>query len=104
MNRVIEFDTVDDIFFNRRKIKRMEIIGKSLSNSTVRSIYLRLSQTPQTVTELYCNLRIEQSMCSRKLGLMKELGLVKFKRDGKNVTYSINKNTEEMVFLILKMM
>ena len=104
MNRVVEFDKVDDIFFNRRKIKRMEMIGKALSHSTVRSIYLRLSQTPQTVTELYCHLRIEQTVCSQFLGKMRDLKLVKYKRDGKNIIYSINKNTEEMVLLILKML
>ena len=55
---MIQYNTVDDVFLKRRKIKRMEMIGKALSHPTIRSMYLRLSQTPQTVTELYCNLRI----------------------------------------------
>tara|TARA_B110000858_G_C17765961_1_gene457072 strand:- start:1214 stop:1519 length:306 start_codon:yes stop_codon:yes gene_type:complete len=101
---MIEYNTVDDVFLKRRKIKRMEMIGKALSHPTIRSMYLRLSQTPQTVTELYCNLRIEQTVCSQFLGKMRDLKLVKYKREGKNVRYSINKNTEETVFLILKML
>ena len=80
------------------------MIGKALSHPTIRSMYLRLSQTPQTVTELYCNLRIEQTVCSQFLAKMRDLKLVKYRREGKNVRYSINKNTEETVFLILKML
>lgn len=104
MNSKVQYDTVDDIFFNRKKIKRMEMIGKALSHSTIRSMYLRLSQTPQTVTELYCHLRIEQTVCSQFLAKMRDLKLVTYKREGKNVRYFINENTEEMVFLILKML
>lgn len=46
-----------------------------------------------TVTDLYIKFRIEQTECSRHLGILRDGNLVKYRRDGKNIYYSLNTET-----------
>jgi len=43
-----------------------------------------------TVTELYVKLRLEQSVASQHLAILRKAGFVKTVRDGKFIYYSIN--------------
>jgi ArsR family transcriptional regulator, virulence genes transcriptional regulator len=43
-----------------------------------------------TVTELYLKLRLEQSVASQHLAILRKAGFVKTVRDGKFIYYSIN--------------
>ncbi|MCZ2223907.1 MAG: metalloregulator ArsR/SmtB family transcription factor [Chitinophagales bacterium] len=43
-----------------------------------------------TVTELYVKMRIEQSVASQHLAILRRAGLVNTKRDGKTIHYSVN--------------
>ncbi|GIV32840.1 MAG: hypothetical protein KatS3mg031_0375 [Chitinophagales bacterium] len=42
------------------------------------------------VTDIYVKLRIEQSVASQHLAILREAGFVKTKRDGKKIWYSVN--------------
>ena len=54
------------------------------------SIIQLLSQYNQlSVTEVYTQLHIEQAVASHHLRIMKNCGLVKANKDGKNILYSI---------------
>lgn len=44
-----------------------------------------------TVTEIYEKLKIEQSVCSQQLAILRKSGIVKTSKDGKKVHYSVNK-------------
>src|SRR5687767_7682862 len=44
-----------------------------------------------TVTEIYIKLRLEQSVASQHLSVLRAAGVVKTERDGKFVHYSLNK-------------
>lgn len=46
-----------------------------------------------TVLDLYVKLRIEQSECSRHLAILRSANLVKYRRSGKNIYYSLNHET-----------
>jgi DNA-binding transcriptional ArsR family regulator len=48
-----------------------------------------------TVTELYLKLRLEQSVASQHLAILRKAGLVKTIRNGKFIRYSINTNRLE---------
>lgn len=52
-----------------------------------------------TVTEIYIRLRLEQSVASQHLAILRRAGIVKTERDGKFVYYSIN---AERVLHIMK--
>jgi DNA-binding transcriptional ArsR family regulator len=43
-----------------------------------------------TVTELYVKLRLEQSVASQHLAILRKAGFVKTDRDGKFIYYSVN--------------
>jgi DNA-binding transcriptional ArsR family regulator len=45
-----------------------------------------------TVTEIYVKLRVEQSVASQHLAIMRKAGYLNTSRDGKNIFYSINKD------------
>ncbi len=45
-----------------------------------------------TVTEIYIDLRLEQSVASQHLAILRKAGFVDTTRDGKFIYYSINKN------------
>src|SRR5687768_5502754 len=43
-----------------------------------------------TVTEIYTKLRLEQSVASQQLAILRSAGYVSTKRDGKLIYYSVN--------------
>jgi len=45
-----------------------------------------------TVTEIYVKLRLEQSVASQHLAILRRAGVVKTERDGKFIYYSLNKD------------
>ena len=50
-----------------------------------------------TVTEIYIRLRIEQSVASQHLSVLRSTGVVKTKRDGKFVHYYLNRDRMEEI-------
>lgn len=56
----------------------------------LRQEMLKLLQTEMTVTQIYCELRIEQSVASQHLAILRKGGLVKVQRHGKEMHYSLN--------------
>jgi DNA-binding transcriptional ArsR family regulator len=45
-----------------------------------------------TVTEIYIQLRLEQSVASQHLAILRKAGFVNTDRDGKFIYYSVNHN------------
>jgi DNA-binding transcriptional ArsR family regulator len=45
-----------------------------------------------TVTEIYVKLRLEQSVASQHLAILRSAGVVQSERDGKFIFYSVNRN------------
>jgi DNA-binding transcriptional ArsR family regulator len=48
-----------------------------------------------TVTEIYVKLRLEQSVASQHLAILRKAGFVKTERDGKFIYYSVNQERLE---------
>ena len=47
---------------------------------------------PMTVTDIYIKLRLEQSVASQHLAILRRAGVVITERQGKFIYYSINKD------------
>ena len=45
-----------------------------------------------TVTEIYVKLRLEQSVASQHLAILRSAGVVQTERNGKFIFYSVNRN------------
>lgn len=72
-------------------IKKASLILRSL-NHKLRQQILRIihEQNKITVTEIYVKLRLEQSVASQHLAILRKAGIVNTQRDGKFIYYAIN--------------
>jgi ArsR family transcriptional regulator, virulence genes transcriptional regulator len=72
-------------------IKKAALILRAL-NHKLRQQIIKLidEQGKMTVTELYVKLRLEQSVASQHLAILRKAGFVKTARDGKFIYYSVN--------------
>ncbi len=72
-------------------IKKAALILRAI-NHKLRQQMLKLidEQGKITVTELYVKLRLEQSVASQHLAILRKSGFVKTSRDGKFIYYSVN--------------
>jgi DNA-binding transcriptional ArsR family regulator len=73
------------------RLKKAALILRSV-NHKLRQQLLKLIDENQkiTVTEIYVNLRLEQSVVSQHLAILRRAGIVITKREGKFIYYSLN--------------
>ncbi|NJC27224.1 ArsR/SmtB family transcription factor [Neolewinella antarctica] len=57
-----------------------------------RIIDLLGAEREMTVTEIFVAIRVEQSIASQHLGILRKAGIVGTRRDGKFIYYSLNQN------------
>ena len=71
--------------------KKSSMILRALNHKLRQQIVKILDEQKKlTVTELYVKLRIEQSVASQHLAILRRAGIVTTKRDGKFIYYTIN--------------
>ena len=72
-------------------VKKAALILRAL-NHKLRQQILKLidDNGKMTVTEIYVQLRLEQSVASQHLAILRKAGFVKTDRDGKFIYYSVN--------------
>lgn len=73
------------------QVKKAAITLRAI-NHKLRQQIMRLLEDQQrmTVTEIYVQLRLEQSVASQHLAILRRAGIVETFRDGKYISYSIN--------------
>ena len=73
------------------KMKKAALILRAI-NHKLRMQIIKLIQEHQkiTVTEIYVKLRLEQSVVSQHLAILRRVNLVNTQRDGKFIYYTIN--------------
>jgi DNA-binding transcriptional ArsR family regulator len=79
--------------FNLQNLKKAALVLRAL-NHKLRQQILGLIDTEKriTVTEIYVKLRIEQSVASQHLAILRRAGIVLTQRDGKFIHYTVNYN------------
>ena len=89
----------DVIRKNLAQINRANFMVRSVHNPIRQQIIsLLLSNGKCAVQELCKKMKVEQSIMSQHLGVLREADLVTFKRAGKHIFYSANKaNLKELV-------
>ena len=81
-------ETVKVDFLN---LKKAAMILRSLNHKLRQQILKLIDENKRlTVTEIYVRLRLEQSVASQHLAILRRAGIVKTTRDGKFIYYSIN--------------
>lgn len=83
----------EDVKVDFLRLKKSAMVLRAL-NHKLRQQLLHLldEQEKITVTEIYVKLRLEQSVVSQHLAIMRRAGIVTTKREGKFIYYAVNYN------------
>ncbi len=76
---------------NYHNLKKAALVLRAL-NHKLRQQMLTLIETEDkiTVTEIYVRMRLEQSVASQHLAILRRAGIVSTQRDGKFIYYTVN--------------
>jgi len=78
-----------DIDMNKILESKVSKLFKTLSDPTRIKILYLLNDKALTVTEIHTKLNMSQTAVSHQLKVLRDINLVKAKRDGKNIYYSL---------------
>lgn len=83
------------------QLKKAALVLRAV-NHKLRQQMLKLihSNGKMTVTEIYVKLRLEQSVASQHLAILRKAGFVNTLRDGKFIFYSVNDSRLDQVHSI----
>lgn len=72
-------------------VKKSAIILRALNHQLRQQIFKLLEEREKlTVTDIYKHLKLEQSVASQHLAILRRAGIVRTERDGKFVYYILN--------------
>ncbi len=72
-------------------VKKAALILRSINHKLRQQIVQLINENGQmTVTEIYIKLRLEQSVASQHLAILRKTQIVKTTREGKFIWYSVN--------------
>ncbi len=84
-----EIDVLPDIDYHN--IKKAALVLRALNHKLRQQIIKTIHESKRlTVTQLYVKLRLEQSVASQHLAILRKAGIVSTERDGKFIFYTIN--------------
>ncbi len=83
--------TVSSVNVDYHALKKAALVLRAL-NHKLRQQLLKLIEEEKkiTVTEIYVRLRLEQSVASQHLAILRKAGVVNTERDGKFIFYTVN--------------
>ena len=74
-------------------LKKAALVLRAMNHKLRQQMIKLLDENEKmTVTEIYVKLRLEQSVASQHLAILRRAGIVITQRDGKFIFYSINYN------------
>jgi len=81
----------DPLEIQVHNLRKAALVYRAI-NHTLRQQMLQFLHQKQsaTVTEVYVKLKLEQSVASQHLGILRRAGLVSTRREGKQIFYSVN--------------
>ena len=86
---VEEIDNLPDIDYHN--IKKAAMVLRSLNHKLRQQVIKTIHENKRlTVTQLYVKLRLEQSVASQHLAILRKAGIVSTERDGKFIFYTVN--------------
>lgn len=73
------------------ELKKAAVLLRALNHKLRQQILQLISESGKiTVTEIYVKLRLEQSVASQHLAILRKAGFVNTTREGKFIFYSVN--------------
>jgi len=81
-----------DILLNYAELRKAVLVLRAVNHKLrQRIINLLEENTAMTVTDIYIKLRLEQSVASQHLAILRRAGVVSTERQGKYIYYSLDK-------------
>ncbi len=82
------FSSVNVDLYN---LKKAAMVLRAINHKLRQQVLKLIDENGKmTVTEIYVKLRLEQSVASQHLAILRKAGFVKTERDGKFIYYSVN--------------
>ncbi len=89
--KLINADIVGEIKLDFNNLKKTVLVLRSVDHKLRQQIIKMLKESEKlTVSEIYLKLRIEQSIASQHLAILRRSGIVNTKRNGKFIYYALN--------------
>ncbi len=83
--------SADNVVLDTLAVKKAALVLRAFNHKMRQQILLIIDNREKvTVTEIYVKLRIEQSVASQHLAILRKADFVKTERDGKFIYYSVN--------------
>ena len=90
-------------YIDYHNIKKSALVLRSLNHKLRQQVIKTIHENKRiTVTQLYIKLRLEQSVASQHLAILRKAGIVTTKRDGKFILYAINPSRIEAINQLAK--
>ena len=83
----------DDVKIDTIQLKKAALVFRAINHKLRQQIIKFINQNGKiTVTQIYVKLRLEQSVASQHLAILRKAGFVVTERDGKFIYYSVDHN------------
>jgi DNA-binding transcriptional ArsR family regulator len=80
-----------NIYFGFLHLKKAALVLRAMNHKLRQQMIKLLDENERmTVTEIYVKLRLEQSVASQHLAILRRAGIVITQRDGKFIYYAVN--------------
>lgn len=81
----------DELKIDALQLKKASLIFRAVNHKLRQQILKFIHQSGKiTVTQIYVKLRLEQSVASQHLAILRKAGFVTTERDGKFIYYAVN--------------
>ncbi|MES2620504.1 MAG: metalloregulator ArsR/SmtB family transcription factor [Bacteroidota bacterium] len=89
---IAEDDSKEEVRLDYNTLRRAVLTLRAVNHPLRKQIITLLeTQKKMPVTEIYENLKLEQSVASQHLAILRRAEIVKTEREGKYIYYSVNK-------------
>lgn len=89
----------DEIQLDYAQLRKAVLVLRAINHKLRQRIIDLLEENEKmTVTEIYIKLRLEQSVASQHLAILRREGIVKTERNGKFIHYTLNKDRLTQIF------
>lgn len=96
-------DSQNGLEIDYHNIKKASLILRSLNHKLRQQLIKLISENAKmTVTEIYVKLRLEQSVASQHLAILRKAEIVSTAREGKFIYYTVNKQRIKSIHQFVK--
>lgn len=98
-----EMVATNPIKLNYNEVKKSALVLRAINHKLRQRIMELVAEQPNiTVTEIYVQLRLEQSVASQHLAILRKAGVLVTNRNGKFINYSVDTERIDQLNEIVK--